>query len=266
MAQFWIGRSRGDIVKLTRTKIFLATAVIVPCLLVAVLVKAQTFPDASVYANDPAAMIAGYRHVEVSSVSDAIEQLTGQRQYMTHHMQPIFTTKFAGYAVTVKLIKEENHDPNALSGMLSAIDHGAKDSVYVMTVQDGADIAGMGGLMGTAMSARDFAGAVIDGGVRDVAYLRKIGFPVYASGIVPSTSAGHYRVEGANVPVVCDGVKVNAGDIVAADSDGVVVVPREIAPKVLVLSQQLDFKEHSMYAFIENTKSIQDAVKKFGRL
>jgi regulator of RNase E activity RraA len=253
-------------VKLTRTKIFLATAVIVPCLLVAVLVKAQTFPDASVYANDPAAMIAGYRHVEVSSVSDAIEQLTGQRQYMTHHMQPIFTTKFAGYAVTVKLVKEENHDPQALSAMLSVIDQGAKDSVYVMTVQDGADIAGMGGLMGTAMSARDFAGAIIDGGVRDVAYLRKIGFPVYASGVVPSTSAGHYRAVGANTPVVCDGVKVNAGDIVAADSDGVVVVPREIAPKVLVLSQQLDFKEHSMYAFIENTKSIQEAVKKFGRL
>ncbi len=68
------------------------------------------------------------------------------------------------------------------------------------------------------------------------------------------------------IPVVCDGVTVNAGDIVAADSDGVVVVPREIAPKILVLAQQLDFKEHSMYAYIENTKSIEEAVKKFGRL
>ncbi len=94
---------------------------------------------------------------------------------------------------------------------------------------------------------------MIDGGVRDVAYLRKIGFPSMPRGIIPATSAGHYRVAGTGVPVVCDGVKVNAGDIVAADSDGVVVVPREIAPKVLVLSQQLDFKEHSMYAFIENT-------------
>ncbi len=243
-----------------------ALAVILPCLLIALLLRGQTFPDASIYANDPAALLAGYRHVEVSSVSDALEQLTGQRMYMTHHMQPIFTTKFAGYAVTVKMVKEENHDPNALTPMLSAIDQGAKDSVYVMTVQDGADIAGMGGLMGTAMSAREFAGAVIDGGVRDVAYLRKIGFPVYASGIVPSTSAGHYRVSGTGVPVVCDGVPVNAGDIVAADSDGVVVVPRQVAAKVLVLSQQLDFKEHSMYAFIENTKSIQEAVKKFGRL
>jgi len=73
---------------------------LVPCLLIVLLLRGQSFPDASVYANDPAAMIAGYRHVEVSSVSDAIEQLTGQRMYMTHHMQPIFTTKFAGYAIT----------------------------------------------------------------------------------------------------------------------------------------------------------------------
>src|SRR6202012_3385676 len=222
---------------MSRKKLLLTVALMVPCALIALLLHGQTFPDASVYANDPAAMLAGYRHVEVSSVSDAIEQPTGQRQHMTHHMQPIFTTKFAGYAVTVKMVKEENHDPNALTPMLTAIDQGARDSVYVMTVQDGADIAGMGGLMGTAMSAREFAGAVIDGGVRDVAYLRKIGFPVYASGIVPSTSAGHYHAEVGEV--TCDGVKVNPGDIVAADSDGVVVVPKDIAPKVLVLSQQL---------------------------
>ena len=109
-----------------RKKFVLAGALILPCLLIALLLHAQTFPDASVYANDPVAMLAGYRHVEVASVSDAIEQLTGQRQYMTHHMQPIFTTKFAGYAVTVKLVKEENHDPNALTPMLTAIDQGSQ--------------------------------------------------------------------------------------------------------------------------------------------
>ena len=51
-----------------------------------------------------------------------------------------------------------------------------------MKVEDGADIAGMGGLMGTAMSSRGFAGAVVDGGVRDIAQLKRIGFPVYATG------------------------------------------------------------------------------------
>jgi regulator of RNase E activity RraA len=217
--------------------------------------------------NSEANLISDFRRVEVASVSDAIEQLTGKRMYMTHRMQPIFTTKFAGFARTVLLKKDEgNNDPAALTGMLQAIDDGSTDSVYVMVLEDGADIAGMGGLMGTALLARGYSGAVIDGGVRDTAYLRKIGFPVYATGIVPSTSVRHYRFAGSQIPVTCDGVAVKAGDIVAADSDGVVVVPRAQAEKVLALAQQMDFKEHSMYAVIEQMRSIVEAVKKFGRI
>jgi len=222
---------------------------------------------ASAVAQSDGALIADYRRVEVASVSDALEQLTGKRMYMSHRMQPIFTTKFAGFARTVQLKKDEgNNDPTALNGMLEAIDQGSTDSVYVMVLEDGENIAGMGGLMGTAMAARGYAGAVIDGGVRDVAYLRKIGFPVYATGIVPSTSVHHYRFAGSQIPVVCDGVTVNAGDVVAADSDGVVVVPKARAQEVLTLAQQMDFKEHSMYPVIEQMKSIVEAVKKFGRL
>lgn len=213
-----------------------------------------------------ATLLEGYRHVEVASVSDAMEKIAGQRSYLSHRLRPIFTSKFAGFALTVKLKKEENHDPNALDGMLAAIDQGGPNSVYVMVVEDGADIAGMGGLMGTAMQARNFSGAVIDGGVRDTAYLQKIGFPVFATGIVPSTSVSHYRFAGSNIPVTCDGVPVSPRDIVVADSDGVVIVPRARAVEVLTMAQDMDFKEHSMYAYIEKLKSIEEAVKKFGRL
>src|ERR1700677_401355 len=230
------------------------------------LLRSQSASETNAPMSD-SALIAEFRRVEVASVSDALEQLTGQRMYMSHRMHPLFTTKFAGFARTVLLKKDEgNHDPAALNGMLAAIDQGITDSVYVMVVEDGENIAGMGGLMGTAMAARGYAGAVIDGGVRDVAYLRKIGFPVYATGIVPSTSIHHYRFGGSQIPVTCDGVMVNAGDIVAADSDGVVIVPRVKAQEVLALAQQMDFKEHSMYAVIEQMKSIVEAVKKFGRL
>jgi regulator of RNase E activity RraA len=230
------------------------------------LVLAQSSPSGT-FANDDVSMVDGFRHVEVASVSDAMEQLTGKRMYMSHRMQALFPAKFAGFAVTVLLKKAEgNNDPTALNGMLAAIDGGAANSVYVMVVEDGADIAGMGGLMGTAMYARGYSGAVIDGGVRDVAYLRKIGFPVFSLGMVPSTSVNHYRFAGANIPVTCDGVQVSAGDIVTADSDGVVVVPRGRAQEILNLAQQLDFKEHSMYPYIEKYKSIQEGVKKFGRL
>jgi len=223
--------------------------------------------QSSVSESDDAHLLDGFRHVEVASVSDALEQLSGRRQYMSHRMQPIFPAKFAGFAVTVKLQKDEgNNDPAALNGMLAAIDQGTANSVWVMVVEDGADIAGMGGLMGTAMWSRGYVGAVIDGGVRDVGHLRKIGFPVYALGIVPSTSVHHYRYAAANTPLVCDGVEVKPGDIVAADGDGVVVVPRAQAAEVLAKSQQLDFQEHSMYGYIEKYKSIVEAVKKFGRL
>jgi regulator of RNase E activity RraA len=220
-------------------------------------------------ANSPvenSELLASFRHVEVASVSDAIEQILGKRMYMSHRMRPLFPTKFAGYALTVKLKKQENHDPQALNGMIAAIDHGDQNSVYVMVVEDGADIAGMGGLMGTAMSARNFSGAVIDGGVRDTAYLQKIGFPVFALGTVPSTSISHYRFEGSQIPVICDGVPVNPGDIVVADMDGVVVVPFDHAREILKLAQEMDFKEHSMYAVIEKLKSLGEAIRQFGRL
>jgi regulator of RNase E activity RraA len=232
----------------------------------ATVVHADTPMTQADYVAHPEAMIEAYRHVEVASVSDAIEQLLHEKRYMSHRMQAIFPTKFAGPAITVELVKEENHDPNALNGMLQAIDNGAAGSVYVMNVQDGADIAGMGGLMGTAMLSRNFVGAVVDGGVRDIPQLKKIGFPVYALGPVPSTSVGHYRFRAANVPILCDGVRVSPGDIVTADQDGVVVVPRAQAAEILIRAQKLDFSEHSMYPYIDTWHSIEQAVKKFGRL
>ena len=100
--------------------------------------------------------------------------------------------------------------------------------------------------------------------MRDVAYLQKIGFPVFGLGIVPATSANHYRFAGSNVPVVFDGVAVTAGDIVVVDADGVVVVPRVQAAEVLTLAQEMDFKEHSVYVYIEKLRSIEEAVKNSG--
>ncbi len=218
------------------------------------------------FERDPALLLEAYRHVEAASVSDAEEQVLHQKHYMAHTMQSIFATKFAGTALTVLLKKEENKDPQALSGMLAAIDSGGPGSVYVMKVEDGADIAGMGGLMGTAMFARGFAGAVVDGGVRDLPQLKRIGFPVYATGPVPSTSVGHYRFGGMNVPLEVAGTHVEANDIIVADQDGVVVVPRAHAAEILIRAQQLDNSEHSMYPYIEKFHSIVEAVKQFGRI
>ncbi|MGI8992047.1 MAG: RraA family protein [Bryobacteraceae bacterium] len=212
-------------------------------------------------------LINGFRMVEVASVADAIEQLYGTPAHMSRHMRPLFTTKFAGPAVTVLMKKEEHKEGSKASqGMLDAIDAAPPGSVYVMVLEDGGDIAGIGGLMATAMKVRGLAGAVIDASVRDTPQIKKIQFPVFSIGIAPSTSVNHYRFAGVNVPVTCAGAKVNPNDIIVADEDGVAVVPRAHAAEVLKRAQDLDDTEHRMLPFIEKFRSMRDAVAKFGRI
>lgn len=215
--------------------------------------------------GDP--LIEGFRLVEAASVADAMEQLYGQRAYMSHHMRPLFTAKFAGPAVTVLLKKEEHKEgAPASQGMLDAIDAAPAGSVYVMALEQGSDTAGIGGLMATAMKFRGLAGAVVDAGIRDTPQIKRIQFPVFSTGIVPSTSVNHYRFAGSNVPVTCAGARVNPNDIIVADEDGVVVVPHAHAAEVLKKAQELDDTEHKMIPFIEKFRSIKEAVAKFGRI
>ena len=215
--------------------------------------------------RDP--VVEGFRDVEVASVADAMEQLYGQKLYMHHEMRPVFATKFAGPAVTVLLKKAEHTEGSKASqGMLDAIDSAPAGSVYVMKLEDGADIAGMGGLMATAMKARGLAGAVVDAAVRDLPQIKKLQFPVFSTGVAPSTSINHYRFAGVNVPVTVAGALVNGNDIISADEDGVVVIPRAKAAEVLKRAQDLDNTEHSMIPFIEKFKSMKEAVAKFGRI
>jgi regulator of RNase E activity RraA len=238
-----------------KTKLYLA---IVPVLAFAGWVMAQP-------SGDP--LIEGFRNTEVASVSDAMEQLYGQKAYMSHDMRPLFKTKFAGPAVTVYLKKEEHKEGSAASqGMLDAIDAAPPGSVYVMVLDNGLDYAGMGALMATAMKVRGLTAAVIDGSVRDLPQIGRLQFPVFSRGVAPSTTINHFRFAGVNIPVTCAGVRVNAGDIITADEDGVVAVPKAQAADILKKAQDLDQTEHQMLPFIEKFKSIKEAVAKFGRI
>lgn len=215
--------------------------------------------------GDP--LVDAFLLVEVASVSDAVEQVLGKRAHMSSDIQPLFPSKFAGLAVTVMMKKEEHQDGSEdFQGVLDAIDEADPGSVFVMVLEDGKDIAGIGGLMGTAMKVRGFAGAVIDAGARDTPQLRKIQFPVFSRNPVPSTAINHYRFAGSNVPVMCAGVQVRPRDIIVADEDGVAVVPREHAYEVLKKAEENDRTEHAMYPFIEKFKNIKRAVEEFGRI
>lgn len=216
-------------------------------------------------ANDP--LVDEFTRVEAASVADALEQLYGLRNYLPHQFRPVESAKFAGRAVTVQLRREEHHDGSAAQqGMIDAIDRGAPGSVYVMAMDGAEDFAGIGGLMATTLKARGFAGAVVDGGVRDLPQIGKLRFPVFARSTAPSTTVNHFRFAGGNVPVTIGGVTIAPGDIVVADLDGVVVVPQDKAAAVLKKAQELDNSEHAMIPYIEKYRSLQAAVRQFGRL
>src|SRR5258708_10488541 len=93
---------------------------------VAAVLFASTRPSAAApqqsgtaLSGEDASLLDGYRHVEVASVSYAMERVTGKKSYMSHHMRPIFPSKFARFAVTVLLKTEANHDPRAPASMTS---------------------------------------------------------------------------------------------------------------------------------------------------
>jgi regulator of RNase E activity RraA len=88
-------------------------------------------------------------------------------------------------------------------------------------------------LLSTAARNSGCVGAIVDGAVRDVAKMRKMGFPVFARGTCVYDSKDRQRVVDLDVPVEIDGVLFCPGNLVFADEDGVVVVPREIEQQAI---------------------------------
>jgi regulator of RNase E activity RraA len=133
-------------------------------------------------------------------------------------------------------------------------------------MENGLNVAAIGGLMATAAKARDMAGMVIDGGVRDVAEMRRLGLPVYARSVSPATAVGRYASVSRDEPVWCGGVLIHPGDIIVAGEDGVVVVPKEKAEAVLKLAIEIDERESKMVPLIQQLRSLGAAIAKFNRI
>jgi regulator of RNase E activity RraA len=191
-----------------------------------------TATDAPGSPADP--VIAGFRKTTVASVADAVDQIVGERGFLSHDMRPRVGGQIVGRATTalVKPAPPEKATP-ALSAKhtVEIIDNAKPGEVAVIVIEDGLDVAGIGGLMATTAKARNLAGVVVDGGVRDIDEIRALGLPVYSRSVTSATSVGRYSSVANQTPVHCAGVVVKPGDIIVAGEDGVVRVPLERPPR-----------------------------------
>ncbi len=236
-------------------------------LLIAAMTAAAFQKKSPVVTDDP--LIAGFKKSYPASVSDAVELVTGKNGAMRHDMKLVNGTPIVGRAVTslVRPASPENSTP-ALSTKHSVemIDNAKPGEIGVIVMEGTLDIAAMGNLMATAAKVRGMAGVVLDGAIRDVWDIRRMGLTVYARSISPRTAVGHYATVARNVPVECGGVTVRPGDIIVADEDGVVVVPMERAEEVLKKAKEIDDRERGMFPFIRQHKSLQKAIEAFNRI
>lgn len=196
--------------------------------------------------------------LDTATISDALDKLgiAGQCYQITGR-DPSFA--FAGRAYTM-LCGAAANPPGTVGDFIDDVPEG-----YVMVIDNrGRDDATIWGDILTEIAyRRKLAGTVINGINRDVALCRQLGYPVFSRGNWMRTGKDRVQVEQMNCPVDIGGARVCPGDIMRADADGVLVIPREHEERVLAEAERIHEAEESIRVAVRGGMSLVEARRQF---
>ncbi|MCC9074984.1 RraA family protein [Litorilinea aerophila] len=211
------------------------------------------------------------QHLYVAALCDILDTLGYRNQAMHQRLRPLLPDMrncgFVGRARTVRWMETDyivESDPYGLE--IDLMDDLRPGDVVVHSTDYSGTNAPWGELMSTVARRNGAVGCVCDSQIRDAVKIIAMGFPVYYAGIRPVDSQGRGRVMAYDVPIRCGEVLVNPGELVVADFDGIVVIPRAVEAQVLTLAQERVSKEDQARRDLLDGRSLREVYNKYGVL
>ena len=181
----------------------------------------------------------GLDSLRAALVADILDSLGLRDQALAADIVPLRPNGvLVGPAFPARSVEVDRIPDVAYDGLLRALDTVGQGEIFVLATNRTSRSAMWGELLSTACSARGVKGVVTDGYARDTDQIVALGFPTYCRGSIPLDIHGRSEIVEFGQPVTIDGVVIAALDTVVADSDGVVIVPAEIAVEVMARAHQ----------------------------
>ena len=214
-------------------------------------------------------LIEGFKEIPTGNIADAMDSL-GLLGGVAAGLHPIDRNQphMVGRAVTVlQGPRRPGAGTDHLTRHSKVLDETARPGdVMVISVGGRTDVCTWGGLLSLRAKRKGLAGVVIDGAARDQNDMIASGLPAFVRGFTPQSSHITLDTLAVNQPINCGGVQVRPGDIVVADDDGVVVVPRAIAEEVLQDAMAIDEVEARMTAELRQGHPFMEVFRKHARI
>jgi 4-hydroxy-4-methyl-2-oxoglutarate aldolase len=200
-------------------------------------------------------------------LSDCLDAVGMYKQAMPSRIRPLDDASvLVGRARTAVFMETFRADDHAYDLEIALVDGLRQGEIPVFACGNPVRVAPWGELLSTAARARGAVGAVMDGCVRDIKAIRRIGFPVFHGGIAPLDTKGRAKVMAIDVPIECAGVPVASGDLVFGDADGLVVIPQAVEQQVLELAFDKLRREKSTLQELQAGDLLADVFARHGTL